>query len=313
MRNKQKQIGTHDGAFHCDEALACWMLHQTLDFRDASITRTRLCLPSHTSRPFCLLPLSCAGVCGCCGDNRRAVVDSACTLLAGSCRARLSCRRARLSLLFVASLSRWGAPLSKVYRKSLCASVIRTCLLSLPLVACVRVVFISACEFGVSQLACCTCVRVLTNDCLRIAVNVARAGVPEKLAEMDIVVDVGAVHTHTYTHTHTHTLDNVCVCVVQDKRESLGLCLLKQAEYAEKSAVNMRQGVVMDGIGQTTEAPERACTHEAGAMRQERGMRQRRRADVSGTGACGHAACAGSAAVCAFWSTGACGLPGRVR
>jgi hypothetical protein len=26
----------------------------------------------------------------------------------------------------------------------------------------------------------------------------------------------------------------------------------------------MRQGVVMDGIGQTIEAPERACTHEAG-------------------------------------------------
>ena len=91
MRNKQKQIGTHDGAFHCDEALACWMLHQTLDFRDASITRTRLCLPSHTSRPFCLLPLSCAGVCGCCGDKRRAVVDSAFWLLSRALVVSASC------------------------------------------------------------------------------------------------------------------------------------------------------------------------------------------------------------------------------
>jgi uncharacterized UPF0160 family protein len=36
-----KQIGTHDGAFHCDEALACWMLHQTEEFSGATITRTR--------------------------------------------------------------------------------------------------------------------------------------------------------------------------------------------------------------------------------------------------------------------------------
>jgi len=37
----KKNIGTHDGAFHCDEALACWMLHQTSEFGGASITRTR--------------------------------------------------------------------------------------------------------------------------------------------------------------------------------------------------------------------------------------------------------------------------------
>jgi len=35
------KIGTHDGAFHCDEALACWMLHQTSEFKHAEITRTR--------------------------------------------------------------------------------------------------------------------------------------------------------------------------------------------------------------------------------------------------------------------------------
>ncbi|EKX42437.1 hypothetical protein GUITHDRAFT_73898, partial [Guillardia theta CCMP2712] len=37
----QKRIGTHDGAFHCDEVLACWMLHQTKQFADAEIVRTR--------------------------------------------------------------------------------------------------------------------------------------------------------------------------------------------------------------------------------------------------------------------------------
>jgi len=34
-------IGTHDGSFHCDEALACAMLSLTAAFRDASICRTR--------------------------------------------------------------------------------------------------------------------------------------------------------------------------------------------------------------------------------------------------------------------------------
>ena len=119
-----------------------------------------------------------------------------------------------LPLLLVACLDLLGAHPS---RKSLLASVIRTCLLSLPLVACFRVVFFSACEFRVSQLACCTCVRVLTKDCLQIVVDVARAGVPEKLAEMDIVVDVGAVRTHTHTHTHTYSI--MCVCVWYKARE----------------------------------------------------------------------------------------------
>jgi len=36
-----KKIGTHDGSFHCDEALACFLLHQTDEFRDAEIIRTR--------------------------------------------------------------------------------------------------------------------------------------------------------------------------------------------------------------------------------------------------------------------------------
>eukprot|EP01101_Sappina_pedata_P004284 TRINITY_DN1791_c0_g1_i1.p2 TRINITY_DN1791_c0_g1~~TRINITY_DN1791_c0_g1_i1.p2 ORF type:complete len:359 (-),score=176.50 TRINITY_DN1791_c0_g1_i1:56-1027(-) len=36
-----QKIGTHNGAFHCDEALACFMLRNTLRFKDASVTRTR--------------------------------------------------------------------------------------------------------------------------------------------------------------------------------------------------------------------------------------------------------------------------------
>ena len=39
--SRQPRIGTHDGAFHCDEALGCWMLKKTDLFRDAEITRTR--------------------------------------------------------------------------------------------------------------------------------------------------------------------------------------------------------------------------------------------------------------------------------
>jgi uncharacterized UPF0160 family protein len=35
------QIGTHDGSFHCDEALACFMLRMTEQFRDAEVVRTR--------------------------------------------------------------------------------------------------------------------------------------------------------------------------------------------------------------------------------------------------------------------------------
>jgi uncharacterized UPF0160 family protein len=36
-----KKIGTHNGVFHCDEALACYMLKQLPEYRDAEIVRTR--------------------------------------------------------------------------------------------------------------------------------------------------------------------------------------------------------------------------------------------------------------------------------
>ncbi|XP_972332.2 MYG1 protein [Tribolium castaneum] len=36
-----KKIGTHSGVFHCDEALACYMLKQLPDYREAEIIRTR--------------------------------------------------------------------------------------------------------------------------------------------------------------------------------------------------------------------------------------------------------------------------------
>lgn len=36
-----KRIGTHSGVFHCDEALACFMLKQLPDYEDAEIIRTR--------------------------------------------------------------------------------------------------------------------------------------------------------------------------------------------------------------------------------------------------------------------------------
>ena len=34
-------IGTHDGAFHCDETLACAMLKMLPMYKDAKIIRTR--------------------------------------------------------------------------------------------------------------------------------------------------------------------------------------------------------------------------------------------------------------------------------
>ncbi|KAJ8958728.1 hypothetical protein NQ318_016456 [Aromia moschata] len=36
-----KKIGTHDGVFHCDEVLACFMLKQIPDYADAEIIRSR--------------------------------------------------------------------------------------------------------------------------------------------------------------------------------------------------------------------------------------------------------------------------------
>jgi len=39
--NGTLSIGTHDGTFHCDEVLACWMLKQLPRYQDAKIIRTR--------------------------------------------------------------------------------------------------------------------------------------------------------------------------------------------------------------------------------------------------------------------------------
>ncbi|KDQ63733.1 hypothetical protein JAAARDRAFT_29765, partial [Jaapia argillacea MUCL 33604] len=39
--NPSKVIGTHNGTFHCDEALAVFMLRQTTLYRDADLKRTR--------------------------------------------------------------------------------------------------------------------------------------------------------------------------------------------------------------------------------------------------------------------------------
>lgn len=41
LKRKAKFIGTHSGTFHCDEAMGCWLLKQTDDFRDAEVVRTR--------------------------------------------------------------------------------------------------------------------------------------------------------------------------------------------------------------------------------------------------------------------------------
>ena len=35
------KIGTHNGTFHCDEALACFMLKQLPEYKHADIIRTR--------------------------------------------------------------------------------------------------------------------------------------------------------------------------------------------------------------------------------------------------------------------------------
>ncbi|VFQ82434.1 unnamed protein product [Cuscuta campestris] len=36
-----KRVGTHNGSFHCDEALGCYMIRLTNKFKDAQIVRTR--------------------------------------------------------------------------------------------------------------------------------------------------------------------------------------------------------------------------------------------------------------------------------
>jgi uncharacterized UPF0160 family protein len=37
----KKTIGTHSGSFHCDEALACYLLKLTDTYKDADIIRSR--------------------------------------------------------------------------------------------------------------------------------------------------------------------------------------------------------------------------------------------------------------------------------
>lgn len=39
MSNKTVKIGTHDGQFHCDEALACYLLQKLDEYKDAEIIR----------------------------------------------------------------------------------------------------------------------------------------------------------------------------------------------------------------------------------------------------------------------------------
>ena len=40
-RGAALQIGTHDGSFHCDEALGCAMLKHTAAFGSAAVVRSR--------------------------------------------------------------------------------------------------------------------------------------------------------------------------------------------------------------------------------------------------------------------------------
>lgn len=49
-----KKIGTHNGVFHCDEALACYMLKQLPEYRDAQIIRTRDPSVSFLSNIWCI-------------------------------------------------------------------------------------------------------------------------------------------------------------------------------------------------------------------------------------------------------------------
>ncbi|CAI5944760.1 unnamed protein product [Closterium sp. NIES-65] len=75
----RKRIGTHNGTFHCDEAMGCFLLRRTLKFRDADVIRTRdekevirtLRRPFH---PF----VYCAGG-GVCSDGRGPMGTSAST------------------------------------------------------------------------------------------------------------------------------------------------------------------------------------------------------------------------------------------
>lgn len=41
FKSDPPKIGTHDGTFHCDEILGCFMLKQLPDFKNAEIVRSR--------------------------------------------------------------------------------------------------------------------------------------------------------------------------------------------------------------------------------------------------------------------------------
>ena len=40
-RKMNPRVGTHNGTFHCDEALGCFMIRLTDQFGEAEIVRTR--------------------------------------------------------------------------------------------------------------------------------------------------------------------------------------------------------------------------------------------------------------------------------
>ena len=52
--SKKKQIGTHSGSFHCDEALACYLLtNHTAEWKDAEIIRKHYSLYIYIYNPPC--------------------------------------------------------------------------------------------------------------------------------------------------------------------------------------------------------------------------------------------------------------------
>ena len=40
-KRKMVKIGTHNGTFHCDEALGCFLLQQTPEYKSTEIQRSR--------------------------------------------------------------------------------------------------------------------------------------------------------------------------------------------------------------------------------------------------------------------------------
>ncbi len=40
-KRKMVQIGTHNGSFHCDEALGCYLLQKSDRFKDSEVVRSR--------------------------------------------------------------------------------------------------------------------------------------------------------------------------------------------------------------------------------------------------------------------------------